>query len=91
MDERTLADENKEAIQKVFRLINYMCNDRDLARQFSETLRVEHRTLQQAMMGVFKHVIEDYAKQEGEDLRNQYSKKWARKVAALDEPGFPFF
>lgn len=93
----TLEEQNASAIAALFVLINKMGNDKELAEQFANELRRTHRTLQQCMIGVLKHVIEDYAESDQWDLRNEASVKWAKAVKTLAKsapgcfPGpFPF-
>jgi hypothetical protein len=55
-----------------------------------QAIRTNHRTLQQAFIGVIKDALVEYGKAEcGYDLRNEASVEWARKVSVIDENGFP--
>jgi hypothetical protein len=55
---------------------NYSCPNKDFAKQVMN----EHRTLQQSMMRLFIATIEEWAKQEYFDLRNEDTIMLSRKI-----------
>jgi hypothetical protein len=55
---------------------NYSCPNREFAKQVMN----EHRTLQQGMMRLFIATIEEWAKQEYYDLRNEDTIMLSRKI-----------
>ena len=90
---KTVEEENLEAFETMFRLLNYMGNDTALAQVFSNRLPRQHRTLQQNFMRMMQTVIVAYAEQaeqNGSDLRNEDAVKWAKAVKAITESGMRF-
>ena len=53
-------DENKALVEKFFKLVNYMGNERELADLFGMTLVREHRTLQQNTVRFMAEVLKYY-------------------------------
>jgi len=87
---KTLAEENSELVDVIFRLINYMNNDTALTKALIERLSREHRTLQQNFIRMLKKVIEAHADTHTDD-RNAASVKWAKKVREIGKDDFmPF-
>ena len=62
---------------------------REFVRMLGDQLIREHLTHQQSVMGGVKQLVDMFAANGYEDLRNQDSKSWARKASALDDVGFP--
>lgn len=83
--------ENEQLVSQFFKLINYMGNEKDLAKAFGEKLVREHRTLQQNAIRFLSEVIEFYAQNHtGFDLRNEASVQWAENVTRHHPGAFPF-
>ena len=62
--------------------LNCMALDEEgLGKELAKVLLNEHRTIQQTAMRVIRSMIENYAKDKYEDLRNEGAKRWARGVA----------
>lgn len=81
-EERTQAD--KQAVQELFRLINFYGNDRELVNVIVAHLRNEHRTLQQTFWRVIRQVAEQY-QDFHTDLRNESAVKFAKAIAEISE------
>src|SRR5215469_12145233 len=64
-------------------------NAKVLAAEMVKALQTEHRTLQQAFLGVIKLTLHEYAKASF-DLRNQAAVEWAKAVDALDNSDVRF-
>jgi hypothetical protein len=88
---KSVEERNKEVVDEVFKLLNYMCNDKDLTKEFLDHLAREHRTLQQNFFRMLQILIENHAENSFDD-RNAASVNWAKKVKDLrDENGNSFF
>lgn len=67
---------NKDAAQSLADAVNYISTDEKLV---AKHLMIEHRSLQQSLVRVFVAMLEELAKQETWDLRNEASVKLAKK------------
>jgi hypothetical protein len=88
MAEKPIGQENEATFNTVFKLLNYMGNDKALTAVFAENLPREHRTLQQNFMRMLQHIIYSYADVSdvhGSDLRNEAATKWAQAVKMLQQ------
>ena len=82
---------NQEHIETLFQLLNGMCNDDQYTRQLIGQLRKTHRTLQQNFFRMISKVVNEKAKEEFYDLRNEASIEWSKKAAeATQDVAFPF-
>jgi hypothetical protein len=86
-----LKERNEAVVKEIFDLLNKMTNEKDLLTEFVKHLDREHRTLQQNFLGMLRLIILEYSENTGMDARNEASKKWAKKVAEMDDGyHFPF-
>lgn len=85
-----IEEKNKILASELLRQVNIMGNEDELARAILAELLSAHRTNQQSFIGILKSVLEDYARTEGTDARNEDSKKWAKQVAKIQDYGFSF-
>ena len=60
--------------------VNVMCFDK---KAFAENVMSKHRTLQQAMFGLFMRVIEEWSKQEHYDAHNEYAVTKSKQIMRL--------
>ena len=82
-DKETVDELNKKIVSDIFQAVNYSSNARRLAKVFSEHIETEHRTLVQSFFRMISDIIDDYAKHEHFDARNEGSFEWAKKVAKI--------
>jgi hypothetical protein len=84
-DKNTVEKENFQLFETLFRLLNYMGNDRVLTQMFTDWLPREHRTLQQNFMRMLQTIVYAYADQSQNnfDLRNEAAVDWAKAVGML--------
>lgn len=86
-----IGKDNKEICRELFRLINYVGNDLILAKEFTEFLKNEHRTLQANFIRMIQYILNEYARNEYTDLRNEAAVAFSKKVAeATADIGIPF-
>lgn len=81
--EKSREQQNKEWVQKAFDLVNWLGNWDDLAQILANHIDTEHRTLIQSFFRMIQEVINEYAKHEYFDDRNNGSLKWAKEVAKI--------
>ena len=79
----------KDVVNELSKFANAMCPK---SEEFAEEVMREHRTLQQSMFGLFLRTIEEWAKQENYDLRNEYTVETSKKIMELldDSSHTPF-
>lgn len=85
--EKPISERNEEVIEEIFRLLNYMTNEKELANAFNEKVSRQHRTLQQNFFRLVHSIIANYAvnsEKFGYDLRNEAAVNWAKEVAKIE-------
>lgn len=66
------------------KFINVMAADQDVTEAV-QTMAYDHRNLQQGMMSFFMKFVEEMAKSENYDGRNEASVELAKSIMELDE------
>ena len=74
--------QTKESMQNFINNINIMNGDKEIAEVIFETLRYEHRTLQQSFWKVFKIVSKKYSEllDNEVDLRCEDARKYCKVI-----------
>lgn len=85
---RPMDEENAEIVEKLFTVLNYMGNDRNMADAIIKRLEKEHPTIAQTFWRVVKMVAARY-QTFNHDMRNEGSVALA-KVIAFDGNHLPF-
>ena len=90
--EELCAEARKNAVEGLFRLTYDTSNSSRelLVKAFVDHIKSEHNTNIQSFFRVIRQVIIEYSKTKYTDLRNEASVKWAQKIAAFDDNGFPY-
>jgi len=88
---KELNDRNKAVVKELFKLINVMSNDTDLALDFAEHLKTEHRTLQSSFWRMVKKTAGEYYgnNKNFTDPRNEVAIALAKEIE--DSNNFPPF
>lgn len=75
----------KEAERVLAEILSFVNNYGMPKKEFAEALMRQHRTLQQSVFDLFLTCINEWAKQEHYDLRNEHTILTSRKIVeALD-------
>ena len=82
MSQEELNEKNKQVFVDLFKLLNSMTNDDDLAVALADHLRQEHRTLQQSFWRMIQETSHLYEQQTNgfTDLRNEASLEFTKQV-----------
>jgi len=86
--EKSLDQRNEEVIEEIFRLLNYMTNEKELTNAFNDKISRQHRTLQQNFFRMINLIVATYADNSdkiGCDARNEASVAWAKEVKKIEK------
>jgi transposase-like protein len=79
-------EEQRNVIEALSKFANINGRDKDV---FAHSVLSEHRTIQQKIFGLFLKTIEEWAKQESFDLRNEHTIKTSKAIMKLFPNGTP--
>lgn len=78
----------EEMARELTKFVNRLGNNKE-EKEFCDALMREHRTLQQSVFSLFSAAIQEWAKQENFDARNEFTVNTCKKiVSSVDDMNY---